>query len=512
MDSYLKKYLKYKEKYLKLKQLGAGYIPYNEDQKTLHSILQRMDENFVITGMSCVYQWHFEDEEKNRLKTVTLMGEAHQNISDYHPASILPVDERGTQKRFTEGLFNSGYLTNRLEDQNRFLILEILWYLFKGTRRCIDFYLEDWKETLDFTIKKLDYNLSDFHNERRRLETINYLIDLIDTDIHLLPDRGLGRYPRGTDRKDYKKFDNLRAHYTEFRTYGTLIHYKILPYSIVVDRDRDSSTLYIRLNVSRENRRNYLRNIQEFLKILFCVNNPENLPGSSINRRLDNILIRRLNETLTLKYNEIIRLFRFTNIPEEINRYKELQTKILKNLWKCDTLTIKKFILFVDKMTNLTDYFDILEDRFINSEEIFKLLQNITTFSIDVYLLSRSLKTFNILNQDKNLKETSLCFNQPGISNRNILNYHGYAHTFLYYFFFRFYFGTIPNYSISVILKFDFNEFFSNYQENLRGDIINEELNEENLNQFVFKFLFYRDNEYPRKNNSFSSLYHIRKK
>ena len=153
MDSYLKKYLKYKEKYLKLKQLGAGYIPYNEDQKTLHSILQRMDENFVITGMSCVYQWHFEDEEKNRLKTVTLMGEAHQNISDYHSASILPVDERGTQKRFTGGLFNSGYLTNRLEDQNRFLILEILWYLFKGTRRCIDFYLEDWKETLDFTIK-----------------------------------------------------------------------------------------------------------------------------------------------------------------------------------------------------------------------------------------------------------------------------------------------------------------------------------------------------------------------
>lgn len=111
----------------------------------------------------------------------------------------------------------------------------------------------------------------------------------------------------------------------------------------------------------------------------------------------------------------------------------------------------------------------------INYNIIFELLRYMTTTIVDIYTISRSLKIFSLTYQSNNLNVNSLCYNEFGPTNRNIIYYHGYLHTRMYYIFWRYFFNRHSDFSIKRNNNptYDFNFIFNNklISQNIRGGI-----------------------------------------
>lgn len=532
---YFNKYLKYKNKYLQLqkhlgilkKQKGGEFIPYNLDQKTWHEILNRMNEEFVITGCGYIFQWHNENYSKDLPKTITLMGESHQGLRDFSPALNLPVGKRGHQKTYRT-LNNTSLAGNvdELEDQTRFLVVELLWYMFKGTRRCLDFYLEDWKTRRgeSFNIRwddlYLNWDLNRLDNVTIEF-TITNLERMLDHDIHIFNQNRL--HPDLRSRKDIKKFTNIRAHYNEYRIPD--IYYNVLlPYnngSWFIQNENNVRTRIINFPGST-NRissiKRFFNKLGDLFKLLSCIN----IDGGDLHRYLPYGEVPRnnfdeaydeLKTAFDTKYEEIkneytrygyIRAAYMSTDREKEAIYYPLLKKVLKNLWDCDSKTQKKFIVFFNSVFNLSNIIDRMRinytefrigrnnlDFFIESY-ILNVIANTKVWLVDIYSISRNIKTFSLKNQSNNLRETSDCFNNNDLSNRNVVCYDGYSHTFNYYFFYRFYYGSLPTMSIcSENSNYpDFNEFFSNYikYEDATSKLINKPLNEDTIENYCNQY------------------------
>ena len=536
-NTYISKYLKYKEKYIQLKnnlknlkkQKGGEFLPYNLDQKTWHEIINRMDEEFVLTGCGYIFQWHNENYSKNLPKTITLIGEAHNALHTFSRALNFRRYERGTQKRYPnlpQAALNGE--TDRLEEQTRFLVVELLWYMFKGTRRCLDFYLEDWKYNgrRNFDIRwepiYLNWNLNNLEDDAEF--TIPNLGKMLDNDIHNFfrnPD-----YPLLQNRKDIKKFDNIRAHYTEYRIplpeYNVLLPYSGPPLwhvenqANIDDRIRGRDPTQLPTN----NIITFFENLGQFYKLLAGINIGEGdlhqyLPYGDVPRNDFDEAYDELRAAFDAKYQEIRDEYTsFGNIIDEVNSirnektmvYYPLLKKVLKNLWDCDSKTQKKFVTFFNSLFNLNetitnmirDYRNLIVldvDLPTNIYNNFRSVLNLSKcWLVDIYNISRNIKTFSLKNQSNNLKETSSCFNDNDLLNRNVLCYDGYAHTFNYYFFYRYYFESLPTLSICSDnnIQPDFNSYFSTYIKfnavtNTRTSI-EEPLNSKNLNEYCKKY------------------------
>jgi hypothetical protein len=527
-NSFENKYKRYKLKYLQLRKMQqGGYIPYTNDQKILHKLLNSFDTERALIGPTCVMQWNYNDTDNNTVSTVTLFGEMH-----FHYDSFFR--EQSTKMRFLTGKTMKAYnnldripgmtYINDIYQQQLFFIIELFWYIFKGTRRCIDFYLEDWllnRATLESHAIKNAWDLTDISSEYEF--TMPNLIRMMNNDLYIL---------NNDDRlrRNVKKFSNVRCHKLEYRKPGRV--HIILPYS------NDDTTKWFHVipgyqyndfydnitsigQVAGENintkKIRIKNNIQNYLKLMkefsYCVSGldyTDDLYGFLSGRNNNKDFEETYNDLklkLERKYTEIMTMYnmpyfnrKYQIITADRNTFSILAKRILKNLWKCDTITHKKYVRFVKQLFNLDAiYLSIIQNyadigTFFGEVDIIKIMINpkiliniltyVETLLMDMFAITRNLKTFSINNQSKNLQEESLCFNNNGIRNRNIVAYTGSAHTVTYMFFYTYYFKSLPHYSISSPGS-HLNGFFYNYYDGTR--LLNEIPDKNNINYYCDK-------------------------
>ncbi|ADO67532.1 hypothetical protein crov498 [Cafeteria roenbergensis virus] len=541
MINYNDKYLKYKNKYLELKknleflnsQKGGEFVPYDMDQKTWHEILNYMDEKFVLVGSTCIFQWHNENTVKNSPQTVTLFGEAHFNYDVLSRIKGTPLSQNG--KPFTDV---------DPKKHTQFLVVELLWYLFKGTRRCIDFYLEDWrlegrkksfdmswdKDTLNWNLTSMVYRVGDGF-------TIKNLIYMLDNDMHTFIKSK--EHPEYKTRKDVKKFKNIRAHYNEFRVphcdYNILLPYSIDNHWGVTENR------YVIDRIIHHPGKSFMRggpgkgfpSITKFLikfgnlyKLIAGVNHDETNIFKYIQKdnlpRNDFTTARyELYTDFNVIYDDIFEEytkfgFNSTTSREELNKktilekkhiYYPVLEKNLKNLWDCDSITQHKYITFFNTLFDFKNiipemekhYEDLsvgfkyhtIEVLFINY--ILNFIMSAHIWIIDIYNISRNIKRFSLKDQSKNLDSSSMCFNNANLADRNIVCYSGANHTINYYFFYYYFFESAPTYSIDGHFGY-INTMFSTYTKlNDTGinTLYNKPLNKNNLKEYCRQYWLY---------------------
>jgi len=157
-------------------------------------------------------------------------------------------------------------------------------------------------------------------------------------------------------------------------------------------------------------------------------------------------------------------------IQAELDTHIRFMRKNIKNLKKYDTITRNKYITFLSSYLNIHLHINNIKRDFprqrFNNVELYHTMQFLTTTMVDIYAISRSLKVFSLKDQSNNLKNDSLCYNQFGINNRNLIFYHGYAHTAMYYMFWRFFFNRPSDVSIkrqknNKEVTYDYNFIFN---------------------------------------------------
>lgn len=436
------KYLKYKKKYLNLaNQLGGAHTP---EQIEFHNLLKSMDNDFFVSGFTGAYQWYNDDPDAKTPKTVTIIGEYHH---DYHSFGNCNVKTKTGEPA---------------QNRQNMTVIELFHKLFKGTNNCIDFYLEDWilhsnnmTDALqnDFMVEYLNWTPDDISppinptvpGENYREFTIENLVRMTNTDIVPPP-------PHMGLRKDVKKYPNVRLHTTEFR--NAYREYILLPY--------DASWFEFKIPgmgkrickrlVNNEVELNFfLTRLKQFMYLLsgiypeptadrsydYLIKNPmetDSIP--MLNSIYYDILVRSYNMGNGAGGYNLIRPDRSITpgnadldnaIQLELETYINMMRKNLSNLRKYDTITLKKYIDFFLSCLNVNLHINNIKRDFprlrFNSVRLFELLQKLVVYTVDIYSISRSLKIFSLKDQSRNLTNDSLCYNQFGINNRNIILY-----------------------------------------------------------------------------------------
>jgi hypothetical protein len=499
MDSkFIYKYQKYKEKYLKLRdflniQQTGGFQILNEDQLILHNLLKSMNENTYISGFTSVFQWYNKDEDPKSPKIITLFGETHMNLDTFSTCNIPNI------------------VGGPLVQHTNIQILEVLYKLFKGTRIGIDFYLEDWYTDIQMT-KYLDPALRNWSINGIGIlgpqvfpghgYTIPNLTAMTNTDM-----RVPNPQTEPLKRHEYKKFQNTRMHYTEFRNYR--IPHIVLPYSSlsVINGTYNYWALTgaeATCNAARgavlARLRNIINNqpgVPSFLETMCLYKNFfYMLAGLDPNNDYNNLKcyteIEDKNEFNTIFNTVIIPQFKnyyfeiligvynlpininadfhisptagnvadrilYQNICSELDNLIILMRKNMSNLRKYDDINLNKYILFFKEYLDFSSIFQRLfisysqfRATMVSNINILLFLTILDITIIDIYTISRSLKTFSLKSQDKNLSKRSLCYNEIGLSKRNILYYHGHWHTNIYYLFWKYYFKRDSDYSLKI--------------------------------------------------------------
>ena len=483
---YQKKYLKYKKKYLLLNNQIGGLL--NAEQILFHNFLKNMKSDTFVSGFSGIYQWYNNDPNSKMPRSVTIIGEYHEDYNIFGTCHVKTT------------------MTGPVQPQQNITVIELLYNMFKGTRTCVDFYLEDWLQQANIALRQVanpfdirtrnwtPANISPPINPTRpgldySQFTIQNLVAMTNTDI-VPPGRGILR-------RDTKKFDNVRLHSTEFRLARR--NHIILPYSIsqglwLSFKDRALSGLILNRLIQPANLQPYLRRIRDFMYLLAGIN-----PDATIGNNkyfIDNNDMPRM-ETLfdDIYYDILINHYalgphgirQYINLDRTITRrnndvgieinferqtLKRYMTKNVHNIKKFDTETLDKyltfFIAYLNYDTIITNINNLHPELIIDNVILLRLLEYITTSIVDIYTISRSLKIFGLQNQSNNLKVNSLCFNEFGPSNRNLVYYHGYLHTAMHYIFWRHFFNRISDYSIKTrnypggFTYHDFNFYYNN--------------------------------------------------
>lgn len=484
-NNYNEKYLKYKKKYLDLiNQLGGAHTP---EQIEFHNLLKSMDSNFFVSGFTGAYQWYNDDPDSKTPRSVTIIGEFHNNYELFGNCDVKTKVGEASHPR------------------ENMTVIELLHKLFKGTNNCMDFYLEDWitlfydPETAmmnDFRPEYLNWTPADISppinptipGEDYTEFTIKNLVKMTNTDI-VPPPSGFG------ERKDVKKYPNVRLHTTEYRNAER--EYIILPYSVSSNwlnfkLPNGGKDICRRLVNNEVHLNSLLRRLTKFMYLLSGL-----YPEPDADRNYD-YLIKNINETesefmlRSIYYDILFNSYRmgpggynFINsdrtptigneefadiIRVELETYTRFMKKNISNLRKFDTITLKKYIDFFVSYLNVYLHINNIKTNYprlqFNNVRLYSLLQILTTTLVDIYSISRSLKIYSLKDQSRNLMNDSLCYNQFGINNRNLIFYHGYAHTAMYYIFWRHFFNrtsdlSIKRESMNREFTYDYNFIFN---------------------------------------------------
>uniref|UniRef100_A0A6C0H183 Uncharacterized protein n=1 Tax=viral metagenome TaxID=1070528 RepID=A0A6C0H183_9ZZZZ len=534
---YKSKYLKYKEKYLELKKQSGGVL--DKDQLKFHMLIKKLDESNWIFGPTNVHQWVNTSNPKLP-RTVTIFGEIH------HPYNLLnncttslrdePIENKGIPDLGNARNMNNFYSVENIKTRTD--NLKILYHLFKGTQTCIDFYLEDWFGSNNDS-KILDTGLT-----RRvlinQIPPYGYTIP----NLNNITNNDMKEAPVGRNRKDYKKFNNVRMHYTEFRNLRR--NHIVLPYSSGNDWNFHNITsvntaINMKINFLIQNDDWYDGLLLEFKKLFYLISGIN--PGFDdigydikyfinqddnfiqIDQKFNLIYIGILKNyyrlhtapnqligpayTGTAPFNNIIGLnpdnitlaqpitpnqysFR-PGLEREISNLKNLMHKNLKNFKKYDVETQDKCIFFFRSYLDFPLIFQNMTS--LNNTNIYGLegkknfLRHLEITYIDIYTILRSLKIFSLSNQDNNLRQNSLCYNEFNYNSRNILYYHGTFHSQTYYLFWTYFFERMNDYSLINNSQYSkFRTYFSNLIEQITPNnykIKKENINDTNFNNYI---------------------------
>jgi len=426
-----------------------------------------MDNNFFVSGFTGAYQWYNDDPDSKTPRSVTIIGEYHENYNSFGECNVKTKTCEAPQPR------------------DNMTVIELLHKLFKGTNNCMDFYLEDWIQLyndpttatknefrpeymnwtpadisppINPTIPGMDY--SQF--------TIENLVKMTNTDI--VP-------PPFGQRKDVKKYPNARLHTTEYR--NAYRNHIILPYdeSWLIHKIPGGGKQICKRLVNNTFELNYfLQRMTQLMYLLtglypepagdrnydYFIKNPDETDSERMFRTIYyDILHRsykmgpqpggynfiRMDNTPTPgneEFNE--------NIQVELTTYIRYMNKNISNLRKYDTITLQKYIDFFVSYLNLHLIVNNIKTNYpllrFGNAQLFELLEIMVVAIVDIYSISRALKIYSLKDQSRNLTNDSLCYNQFGINNRNIIFYHGYAHTAMYYIFWRHFFNRTSDLSI----------------------------------------------------------------
>ena len=141
-----------------------------------------MDPNTFLRGSSNIYQWVQQDNDQLGIKSVTIMGESHNNPETYA---------------------NCGVANFKLD--NSYSIINFFNILFKGTR-CIDFYLESERRVVK---ESSDYGSHNQFVPNTIERTLPQLWKMTKYDIFKASGI-LSRYSQ-------KRYKNIRMHHTDYR-------------------------------------------------------------------------------------------------------------------------------------------------------------------------------------------------------------------------------------------------------------------------------------------------------
>jgi hypothetical protein len=533
---YKLKYLKYKEKYLDLKNQSGGVL--DDNQIRFHKLLKKLDENNWIFGPINVHQWVNTTNPKLP-RTVTMFGEIHRSYYEIRDCNTRikgdpnPVENKGIPDLGNLADVNDFYSIDNIKKRTD--NLKMLYHLFKGTQTCIDFYLEDWYNNNN--LGKILNDTPDFKDPVviNQYPVFGYTIP----NLNKITNNDMKQAPVGHTRIEYKQFNNVRMHYTEFRNED--ISHIILPYSS--GNEWEFSSNYNIQNVFNNKINFLIQNpiwfnglLVELRKLFFLISgmNPGFVDiGNDVNYfidREDNFI--QINEKFDLIYIGILKNYyrlhtappaglpkigpnyhyvpiagvpqpapqylltaEFNNLlglnPDnitlaprigltpnqlafrddldiEMGNLKRLMRKNLKNFKKYDVETRNKCTLFFESYLNFPIIFQNMitlnDHNLFNSTGRIEFLRYLEVTYIDIYTILRSLKIFSLSDQDNNLRQNSLCYNEFNYNSRNILYYHGAAHTQTYYLFWSYFFGRMNDYSLVNNFMFynKYRAYFSN--------------------------------------------------
>lgn len=495
----------------------------NQQELQLHDYIVNMGEYNYVSGFTGIYQWYNNNEKAIMPKSVTLLGEYHANYFNFGNCTIQETSDPGPN--------NKPNIT----------VIEMLDMLFRGTRKCIDFYLEDWLVYMGpganqvqnmFDLGLRNWTINDIQpqiipianpaNQRRYNEfTIRNLTRMLNTD--LVPP------PAGTERRTVKKYENVRAHSTEFRIVSR--RSIILPYSISLSPGNDWLDF---VDIRHKNivAANILANPQPaFNRIMDLMYLLAGLtpPSPSINPTINNANIRHFldsddpniigilhQELVTIYYDILLTYYRLGNTPGHLgyidtntrtgltqdvrdNIQHELivltryMTKNYKNLKKIDTSTQDLYINFFSIHLNINNKILNLRRNYrfvLNNAIIISILRTLDVSLVDIYTITRSLKIFALNSQSRNLNPNSLCFNEFGFNNRNLMYYHGYAHTYIYYIFWQYFYNRPSDYSLSLSIDYNGEINFRDSYKFLSTKIIRRR---QNGTRYIYTITDFRD-------------------
>jgi hypothetical protein len=483
---YKNKYLKYKLKYLFFKNHKGGNKILDQEQNEFHRLLNELSENTYISGFTGVFQWHNNVNNTLHPKTVTLFGEYHQKGDDFKDCNFQDTGDK-----------------EQINHPNK-INLEILYKLFKGTRQCIDFYLEDdatedktFDPSAESPIPWTLANIQDYHVDGFLLKNLR---EMTIKDMYI--STGIDQ----RKRNEFKLFKNIRMHYTEFRVFDgssilfppTICKYNTSPSDYKFQHwnfyspKRTLQTLINSLyqdGIANGRFHNFLKDIREFFFNLAGIYHDK----IDINQANDLYI---LYEKIFEHYGKDLNRLKIEgDITRDFNRYLWIMKKNVKNIKKYDSINKEKYIYFFKKYLDYPAIFAGLKKNIPNffynfdKPKLFYFLTKLDITLIDIYTISRSLKIFSMKDQSINLNKESLCFNNQDLFKRNILYYHGYSHTNMYYLFWKYYFGRDSDYGLTIdseIIHFHF--IYNNIIKYEAGEykIVKTDF-KENLDDFILQ-------------------------
>lgn len=177
----------------------TGNALQDDNQIDLDNLIKNMNSNTFLRGSSNIYQWVQQDNDQLGIKSVTIMGESHE----------------------APGTFaNCGAANFKLD--NSYSIINFFNILFKGTRDCIDFYLESDRLVVK---ESSDYGS---HNE-----FVSNTIDRTIPQLWRMTKYDIFKASGILTRYRQKRYKNIRMHHTDYRhdTDG-IVPYYLFPFTL----------------------------------------------------------------------------------------------------------------------------------------------------------------------------------------------------------------------------------------------------------------------------------------
>ena len=438
----------------------TGNALQDDNQIDLDNLIKNMNSNTFLRGSSNIYQWVQQDNDQLGIKSVTIMGESHQ----------------------APGTFaNCGAANFKLD--NSYSIINFFNILFKGTRDCIDFYLESDRLVVK---ESSDYGS---HNE-----FVSNTIDRTIPQLWRMTKYDIFKASGILTRYHQKRYKNIRMHHTDYRhDTGGIAPYYLFPFTLsnIGNWYGIHNNIAVRIIFRLRGNKRHINTLFSYFQNLFII------ISGVINRKteLTDINKRKIRDDIKRVYLKILKFYnRITGnmmgpnpetfLPDVINEQNVLfnyAIKNIKNIQKIDEVTYQVYKKFMNSYLNINNIITLMElhfpeyyRRLYNTNNgIFDFLKVLDLMLMDILCITRSIKVFSVTKQATNLDPSSYCYHQYGLKGRNLLYYCGYAHSTMYHLFWTFYFNRTSDLSVIKSLNLqhvDYNALFSHIYSSIPTD------------------------------------------